>query len=84
MTRQSLHTDTLHSFAEVRDLVCKITGASRVIVLNSAFRRKVVTSQNVPNMVSLKGGELDQVIEKLSRDVPAGELKDVNCTKSTV
>lgn len=53
---------------ECIDLVLKLTGAKRGIVHNIAFRRKLATNQADLSFVSLKGGPVDQIIEKLPKD----------------
>ncbi|KAF7188080.1 Gibberellin cluster GA4 desaturase [Pseudocercospora fuligena] len=55
-------------FEEVKELICKVTGASRAVVNNSGFRRKPVALQNDPNWVHMKGTELDKMLCALPRD----------------
>ncbi|KAF2168949.1 hypothetical protein M409DRAFT_52933 [Zasmidium cellare ATCC 36951] len=53
---------------EVCDLVCKVTGASKAIVLNCAFRRKPVDLQKDPNWIPMKGDDIDTMLAALPRD----------------
>jgi hypothetical protein len=54
---------------EVEKLICEVTGAKRAVVNNVAFRRRTADLQKDPNHVLLKGSEIDQTVDQLSRDV---------------
>ena len=58
---------------ETIDLVLKLTGASRGVVHNVAFRRAPVTKAADINFVDRAGGEKDQAIKAMPRDRVLGE-----------
>lgn len=61
-------------FPEIRDLVCRTTGASKAIVVNCAVRQALAVRQEDHSFVPRKGGELDQSVANLPRDIPPGEM----------
>lgn len=60
---------------EVEELICKTTGASNAVIINSGIRSGLADNQNDHSFVNLKGSKFDQMITEMPRDVPLGECR---------
>lgn len=59
---------------ETCDLVCRLTGASKAIIVNTAFRRKVVDGQKDPKWYPKPGEAYEEAIKKMPRDQLLGMI----------
>lgn len=57
---------------EVRDLVCKVTGAKKAIIINCAFRRRLADEQADQKFYYKKGCTFDQELATFPKNVAMG------------
>ena len=60
---------------EMIDLILKVTGASRAVAHNVAFRRKLSTKQVDLYNIQRRGNDMDEAVRKQPRDRILGEQK---------
>lgn len=61
-------------FQEVSDMMKEVTGAKKVLVWSGVTRRKLPVHQDSkPKVQHRKGGEMDQIFDKMRRDIPFSE-----------